>query len=40
MTHVRLDAFPDGGVARLRLHGSLTVAGMEGLRSRYEEGTA
>ncbi|MFD6328618.1 allantoicase [Streptomyces niveus] len=40
VTHVRLDAFPDGGVARLRLHGSLTVAGMEGLRSRYEEGTA
>ncbi len=22
-THVRLDVFPDGGIARLRLHGSL-----------------
>ncbi|MEV4559876.1 hypothetical protein AB0K51_23180 [Kitasatospora sp. NPDC049285] len=23
-THVRLDVLPDGGIARLRLHGTLT----------------
>jgi allantoicase len=34
-THVRLDAFPDGGVARMRLHGSLTEAGRDALRDRY-----
>ena len=28
VTHVRLDVFPDGGIARLRLHGSLTEAGL------------
>jgi allantoicase len=27
LTHVRLDIFPDGGVARLRLHGEATEAG-------------
>lgn len=26
-THVRLDIYPDGGMARLRLHGSLTESG-------------
>ncbi|MFE2986841.1 allantoicase [Streptomyces sp. NPDC059262] len=36
-THVRLDAFPDGGVARMRLHGSLTEAGRDQLRARYAE---
>ncbi|MFC8076283.1 allantoicase [Streptomyces sp. NPDC057307] len=40
VTHVRLDAFPDGGVARMRLHGSLTEAGAAELRSRYENGAA
>ncbi|MFD7180854.1 allantoicase [Streptomyces sp. NPDC059904] len=34
-THVRLDAFPDGGVARMRLHGSLTETGRDALRERY-----
>jgi allantoicase len=36
-THVRLDAFPDGGVARMRLHGSLTEAGRDQLCTRYAE---
>ncbi|WP_438293800.1 allantoicase [Streptomyces sp. HUAS TT7] len=36
-THVRLDAFPDGGVARMRLHGALTAAGAAELRHRYAE---
>ncbi|MGC5411642.1 allantoicase, partial [Streptomyces sp. DT225] len=36
VTHVRLDAFPDGGVARMRLHGSLTETGAAGLAARYE----
>ncbi len=31
-THVRLDIFPDGGMARLRLHGR---ADPEALRSRF-----
>ncbi|RVU19280.1 allantoicase [Streptomyces antnestii] len=35
-THVRLDAFPDGGVARMRLHGALTEAGRAELRERFE----
>jgi allantoicase len=36
-THVRLDIYPDGGVARLRLHGSLTPNGFSGLRRRWQE---
>ena len=36
-THVRLDAFPDGGVARMRLHGGLTEAGRAELARRYDE---
>ncbi|MDT0305770.1 allantoicase [Streptomyces sp. DSM 44917] len=36
-THARLDVFPDGGVARLRLHGSLTREGERALRVRYAE---
>ncbi|MEB8343479.1 allantoicase [Streptomyces endophyticus] len=36
-THVRLDAFPDGGVARMRVHGSLTEAGREALRDRFTQ---
>ncbi|SFA90334.1 allantoicase [Amycolatopsis marina] len=34
-THVRLDIFPDGGVARLRLHGGLSERGLRGLRARF-----
>ncbi|MEV0785033.1 allantoicase [Streptomyces sp. NPDC050423] len=40
VTHVRLDAFPDGGVARMRLHGSLTESGAAELAARYEESGA
>ncbi|WNF27051.1 allantoicase [Streptomyces sp. C11-1] len=40
VTHVRLDAFPDGGVARMRLHGSLTESGTAELTRRYEESGA
>jgi allantoicase len=35
-THVRLNVFPDGGIARLRLHGSLTESGLATLRRRWE----
>jgi len=34
---VRLDVFPDGGVARLRLYGSLTPAGLAAVRRRWDE---
>jgi allantoicase len=34
-THARLDIFPDGGIARLRLHGSLTDAGARRLAQRW-----
>jgi allantoicase len=34
---VRLDVFPDGGVARLRLHGSLTPEGLAEVRRRWAE---
>jgi allantoicase len=34
-THVRLDVFPDGGLARLRLYGELTPAGLAALTERY-----
>ncbi|MDD1061802.1 allantoicase [Streptomyces cocklensis] len=33
-THVRIDIFPDGGIARLRLHGSLTELGANRLARR------
>ena len=36
-THVRLNIFPDGGVARLRLYGTLTDDGREALLRRWEE---
>jgi allantoicase len=36
-THVRLNIHPDGGVARLRLYGSLTPDGFSGLRRRWQE---
>jgi allantoicase len=34
---VRLDVFPDGGVARLRLYGSLTPDGLTQIRRRWTE---
>jgi allantoicase len=37
VTHVRLDVFPDGGIARLRLHGSLTESGLAEVRRRWDE---
>ncbi|TDV39778.1 allantoicase [Actinophytocola oryzae] len=33
--HVRMDVYPDGGMARLRLHGTLTTAGREDLVLRW-----
>lgn len=36
---VRLDVFPDGGIARLRLYGSLTPAGLARIRRRWAETT-
>ncbi|MEV5592543.1 allantoicase [Streptomyces sp. NPDC052496] len=36
-THVRLDVFPDGGLARMRLHGDLTDAGRAALVRRFDE---
>jgi allantoicase len=36
-THVRIDIFPDGGIARLRLHGSLTAEGARRLAARHQE---
>ena len=36
-THVRLNIFPDGGVARLRLYGSLTSEGLAAARRRWQE---
>jgi allantoicase len=35
-THVRIDIFPDGGISRLRLHGSLTERGAARLAERTE----
>jgi allantoicase len=34
---VRLDVFPDGGVARLRLYGSLTSDGLAQVRRRWAQ---
>jgi allantoicase len=36
-THARIDIYPDGGVARLRLHGSLTEQGAGELAARHRE---
>jgi allantoicase len=38
-THLRLDSHPDGGIARLRLHGPLTQSGEAALRTRWSETT-
>ena len=35
-THVRLDIFPDGGMARLRLHGRPDPDGLAALQTRFE----
>jgi allantoicase len=35
VTHVRLDVYPDGGMARLRLWGQLSVSGREALVLRW-----
>ncbi|WP_237555278.1 MULTISPECIES: allantoicase [unclassified Streptomyces] len=35
-THVRVEIFPDGGISRLRLHGSLTEQGAARLAARTE----
>jgi allantoicase len=35
VTRVRLDVFPDGGLARLRVHGEITPAGRDELRRRW-----
>jgi allantoicase len=35
VTHVRMDIYPDGGMARLRLHGALTEAGQTDLVCRW-----
>ena len=36
-THVRLNIFPDGGVARLRLYGTLTDDGLAAVRRHWDE---
>lgn len=38
VTHVRLEVFPDGGVARLRVLGELTPDALGSLRGRYRAG--
>jgi allantoicase len=38
-THVRLDIYPDGGMARLRLHGALTPAGRDEVQRRWLDAT-
>lgn len=35
VTHVRLDIYPDGGMARLRLFGDLTAEALRDIRDRY-----
>jgi allantoicase len=35
VTHVRLDVYPDGGMARLRLYGELTADALAGLARRW-----
>ncbi|MGC3002966.1 allantoicase [Streptomyces sp. G35A] len=36
-THARVDIFPDGGISRLRLYGSLTGEGAAALAARHQE---
>ena len=37
MTHVRLDVYPDGGLARLRVHGELTDDALDSAVARWLE---
>jgi len=37
VTHLRLDVFPDGGLARLRVHGEIDSAAWDAVRARYRE---
>jgi allantoicase len=36
-THARVDIFPDGGISRLRLFGSLTEEGASALAARHQD---
>ncbi|MFJ4682418.1 allantoicase [Streptomyces sp. NPDC088789] len=36
-THARVDIYPDGGISRLRLHGTLTAEGAAALTARHRE---
>jgi allantoicase len=36
-THARVDIYPDGGISRLRLFGSLTQEGTTRLTARHQE---
>ena len=36
-THLRLDVYPDGGIARLRAFGALTPAALDELRGRWQQ---
>ena len=36
-THVRLDVVPDGGLARLRIHGEIIPEALAGLRRRWHD---
>lgn len=37
LTHLRVDVLPDGGIARLRVHGSLTERGRQDLSRRWSD---
>ena len=37
VTHVRLDVFPDGGLARLRAYGEVTAAAADALAARWRQ---
>jgi len=39
VTHVRLEVFPDGGVARLRVRGELTAGALEALQESFRSRT-
>ncbi|HEY1640510.1 MAG TPA: allantoicase [Streptosporangiaceae bacterium] len=40
VTRVRLDVYPDGGLARLRVHGQITDDALAGLRERWRDTAA
>ena len=37
MTHIRLDVFPDGGLARLRINGEIDADTLAGLGQTYRD---